>query len=245
VLPANAQPPSAILSQTVVPTIGPSAATERRRAHTARRKAISYTAYTALTPDEHACLAVSGTAQLVTRLVSAARLAGAARITVGLACATRHTARLVTRRLVDAAQLVTRCIAAAVGLVTQLIGTARLDDARLAYTAELTRLTDTARRDAATELGSLTQLGSLQGATALPDLMTQHASLMQLDVLPLAHAPLTSLATTRFAAVGLDTDATTTWLANSALLAIEARLITLLAGTARLVGGARLHAGTA
>ena len=42
-----------------------------------------------------------------------------------------------------------------------------------------------------------TQLGSLQGATALPDLMTQHASLMQRDVLPLTHASLTSMATTR------------------------------------------------
>ena len=54
-------------------------------------------------------------------------------------------------------------------------------------------------------MGSLTQLSSLQGSTTLPDLMTQLASRMQLDVLPLAHAPLTSPAATRFAAVRLDT----------------------------------------
>ena len=45
-----------------------------------------------------------------------------------------------------------------------------------------------------TALEVLTQLCSIQGATLLPDLVTQHASLMQLDMLPLDNASL-SLAT--------------------------------------------------
>ena len=52
-----------------------------------------------------------------------------------------------------------------------------------------------------TALEVLTQLCSIQGTTLLPDLVTQHASLMQLDMLPLDNASLTSMTATRFASV--------------------------------------------
>ena len=56
-----------------------------------------------------------------------------------------------------------------------------------------------------TALEVLTQQSSIQDATLLPDLMTQHASLMQLDMLPLANKSLTSMTATRFASVWINT----------------------------------------
>ena len=69
--------------------------------------------------------------------------------------------------------------------MTQHASLMQLDVLPLAY-APLTSLAVTRAPLGLTALGSFTQLGSQQGATALPDSMTQHASLMQFDVLPLA-----------------------------------------------------------
>ena len=88
--------------------------------------------------------------------------------------------------------------------MTQHASMMQLDVLPLAH-APLTSLAATRAPLGLTALSSLTQLSSLKGATALPDLVSQHASLMQLNVLPLAYAPLTSPAATRFAAARLNT----------------------------------------
>ena len=162
-------------------------------------------------------IAAARPACAVTRLVCTASLAGEARRTAGLACAARHTARL--KLLLGSLTQLDSPLGASLQLgplgqvhssSAQLDSLENLDEQLdpLIQPGSLGSLAllDSTALGSTTQLGSLgslallgltalevlTQLCSIQGATSLPDLVTQHASLMQLDMPPLANAPLTS-----------------------------------------------------